>query len=458
MKIDYSNIMANQIGSKHGLVDQDFQLSGSHRDIMGERERGEIGFYRLPYDTETVKSIQEFANSVKGKYSDVVVLGIGGSALGAISLQTALAHPHTRQLPGFPRLHILDNIDPDFITSLIDAIDLDRTLFIVITKSGGTAETMSQFIYFRKILLDRFGEGWKQRMVAITDKEKGYLRKIVDQEGLTSFEVPSDVGGRFSVLTTVGLLPAALAGFDIVELMRGAADMDQSCQQESILKNPAYLFATAQYQLNRLKNKSISVMMPYSNRLRDVADWYRQLWAESLGKKEGLGGQTVYVGQTPIKALGTTDQHSQVQLYAEGPNDKVIVFLRVEEFRTQGKLPESYPDIDSVNYLAGHSLAELINTEQAATAMALAQEARPNMTISIPKVNAYWMGQLFFMLEAATAYSGCLYGINPYDQPGVEQGKKMTYALMGRPDHAEYLQKLKENMGSKTPKILTISA
>ncbi|MDQ7052017.1 MAG: hypothetical protein Q9P14_03645 [candidate division KSB1 bacterium] len=240
------------------------------------------------------------------------------------------------------------------------------------------------------------------------------------------------MGGRFSVLTPVGLLPAAVAGIDIRAMLAGAADMDRRCQSADLRDNPAYQFAALHYLANQRHGKPQAVMMPYADCLYDLADWFRQLWAESLGKARDLNGREVQVGQTPIKALGAVDQHSQVQLYIEGPNDKLFTFLRVEQFRREVKIAPNFGAYRSYGYLGGKSLNQLLNVEQQATAEALAAHQRPNLTLVFPKVTPGVLGQFFFMLEVATAFSGGLYHIDPFDQPGVEHGKKLTYRMMGR--------------------------
>jgi len=280
-------------------------------------------------------------------------------------------------------------------------------------------------------LKDRLGSNYHNHLVFVTDPAKGFLRQLASTEGITAFAIPPGVGGRFSVLTPVGLLPAAIAGIDILELLHGASFMDELCQQESIWKNPAYLFAVLNY-LNYQRNKKIVVMMPYSDRLYRLADWFRQLWAESLGKKLDLQGRQVFVGPTPVKALGTTDQHSQVQLYVEGPFDKIFVFLEVEQFETVLPINSGQAREKATRYLEGHTINELIAAEKRATELALTRNQRPNCTIKFPLVSAFTIGQIFQMLEIATAFAGKLFEINPFDQPGVEEGKIVTYALMGR--------------------------
>jgi len=249
---------------------------------------------------------------------------------------------------------------------------------------------------------------------------------LADKEGILSFVVPSNVGGRFSVFSPVGLMSAAFTGINIEKLLSGAAEMDAKCSNDSLMKNPAALYAAIQYLFYWLK-RPMSVMMPYSNALYGISDWYRQLWAESLGKKINRRGEIINVGPTPIKALGATDQHSQVQLYIEGPQDKIVTFLSVEQFDKTVKIPT----YDS-HYLGGRSLNELLKAEEEATRMALTKENRPNLTVSLPKITPETIGQMIYMFELATAYAGELFDIDAFNQPGVELGKQLTYALMGR--------------------------
>jgi glucose-6-phosphate isomerase len=249
------------------------------------------------------------------------------------------------------------------------------------------------------------------------------------------------VGGRFSELTPVGLLPAAFCGVDIAGLLNGAAQMDEMCKTEDINANPAYMFAALHY-IGMMQGKNMSVMMPYADSLRLVSDWYAQLWAESLGKKFDADGAVVNVGQTPIKTLGVTDQHSQVQLYAEGPFDKILVFLGVDSYRETITIPKSYTDMPSLGFLGGVTHNRLIQTEQFATEYAITKAGRPNMTLTLPKVCAATVGQLLYFFEVATAFAGELLNINAFDQPGVEEGKDATYALFGRPGYEEKKKEL----------------
>ena len=459
---DYTNMMADSVGADHGITAKELEkiTPKAWKAFIArseERKAGKLPFMDLPYKKDEAGQIASFASEASRKFENFVVLGIGGSALGTIALQTALNPSFYNLMPApkrkTPRLFVEDNVDPERIANMLDILDPKKTLFNVITKSGGTAETMSALLIVRDAIARKLGPGAvRDHLVATTDREKGNLRKIADAEGLTSFLVPDGVGGRFSVLTPVGLLPAAMVGINIGALLDGAAMMDRRCKSSVLSKNPALMSAALQYLADTKKAKHIQVMMPYSNALKDVADWFRQLWAESLGKKFSLDGKVVHAGQTPVKAVGATDQHSQVQLYGEGPNDKTFTFIRVEKFRKDVTIPKGYPDIEGISYLSGHTMGELLNAEQKATEIALTGFNRPNCTISLPSINESTLGQLLYMLEMQTAYAGSLYGIDPFDQPGVEAGKTATYALMGRPGFEEQAKKI-NNALKKTKRL-----
>jgi glucose-6-phosphate isomerase len=305
---------------------------------------------------------------------------------------------------------------------------------------------MAQFLIVRERLAQAFpDDGYRAHLLFTTDPQKGVLRELANVEGIATLPIPPNVGGRFSVFSAVGLLPAALIGIDVRELLRGAAQMDERCRAPELLNNPAGMFALLQYLAHTRAGAPIHVMMPYSDRLYLVADWFRQLWAESLGKRVDRAGREVFVGPTPIKALGATDQHSQVQLYVEGPFDKTVCFLSLETQPQDIVIPALYPETTALAYLGGHTLGELLEAERQATATALARSGRMNLTIRLPALNANTIGQLLMMLQIATVYAGALYGVDPLDQPGVELGKQLTYALMGRSGF-EPIQPAKEDM------------
>ena len=333
------------------------------------------------------------------------------------------------------------------MNGLFNALDLNKTLVNVITKSGDTAETMSQFMIVKDRLEKELGDKYRYNIVATTDSKTGILRQISEQEGYKTFVVPDDVGGRFSVFSAVGLLPFALVGIDVDEIVNGIKDMDLALKNTDIRNNIAAQNALIHYLLDKKKGKNISVMMPYSSRLKYVADWYVQLWAESLGKNKDKDGGDVNIGPTPVKALGATDQHSQIQLYNEGPNDKIINFIRVENFDTTLEIPNIF-EYTGIGYLGGKSINQLINAEADSTRVALADYGRPTVTISIEKVDGYNIGQLLYMLEVQTAIAGELYNINAFNQPGVEQAKNYTYALMGRAGYEDSAQTLQTKMAA----------
>lgn len=445
LTLDYTNMLSSAVGARGiepAALDAAAELfTRAHEDTEQRRTSKELGFFELPYQSEIVDEIARFADTVGQAFGTVVVLGIGGSALGTLALQSALVKPHWNELDEeqreyFPRLYVLDNVDPTTIGPLLDRIDLRKTLFNVVSKSGATAETMAQFLIVRDRLERAVGkDAVASHFVFTTDPAKGVLREIAHTEQIASLPVPSNVGGRFSVFSAVGLLPAALIGIDIRQLLAGAAEMDERCRTSELRANPAGLFAVLQHLAHTQHGAPLHVMLPYTDRLYLVADWFRQLWAESLGKRVNREGKEVFTGPTPIKALGATDQHSQVQLYMEGPFDKTVALLSTHRFASDVAIPALYTDNPALAYLGGKTLGELLEAERIATESALTRAGRMNMSIQIPAADAHSLGQLLMMLQIATVYAGFLYGVNPLDQPGVELGKELTYALMGRPGY-----------------------
>lgn len=453
LRLDYSNMMISPGGiDQTAWTGAGKQFADAKRAFDTLRATGTVGFVDLPADKSLLDQVTTFAATARGKYDDVVILGIGGSALGPIALRTALRPSGWNMLDekargGYPRLQVLDNVDPETIAALLGRLQLARTLFIVTSKSGGTAETMAQFL----VVHDRISSAKldvSKHMVFVTDPKQGALRPLAERLKVPALDIPPNVGGRFSVLTPVGTLPAALIGIDVKSLLAGAGEMARRCDGAELAANPAGVYAILQWLSDTQLNKSIAVFMPYSDPLRDFAAWFVQLWAESLGKKRPDGTS---VGSTPLAALGATDQHAQVQLFMEGPADKTVTFVAVKERSTDVKIPAAFPDVKELGYLAGHSLGELIDIEQRATAGALARRGRPNMTIHLDRVDAAHVGQLMMLLEIATAYAGQLYGIDAFNQPGVELGKQFAYALLGRPG-ADAAKKEWESLPTSDPR------
>lgn len=465
LTLDHPGCLADRVG-EHG-IDPGTIAPGSpaaHRAAeITERLEASRGTgwerWRLLADPDGMRgehlaAVSELAEGCRGRFENLVVLGIGGSGLGNIALQGSLTPPTHNLLPADrrsgPRVFVLDNIDPAHFAAVMDLCPPERTLFNVISKSGETAETAAQFMIVRDRLTRALGGDAAGHVVAITDPDKGTMRSICDAEGYATLPVPEGVGGRFSVLSPVGLFSAAMAGIDIAALLEGAHDMETRCRERALHDNPAALLATALVYLGTGcyrdggHAKPNHVMLAYCNALAPWADWYRQLWAESLGKRTTLDGDEIFAGFTPIKALGATDQHSQIQLYREGPNDKVICFLEVEDFGPDAGgvvMPGGF-GVEALHYLEGKRMADLLAAEKRATEYALAESQRPTLTIRFPRVDARHVGEFIMLWQMATAYAGRMLHVDPYDQPAVETGKKATFGLMGRAGYERWSQKV----------------
>lgn len=437
ISIDFTNMMASAV--ENGISDAEWEeaygaFPAVHKGVTAQRNEGVADFMNLPRNKPLLQQSIDFAARAHGRYDDVVILGIGGSALGPIALKAALCRSGWNELTpearsGSPRLHVLENIDPVTVISVLDRLNLQRSLFIVTSKSGGTAETMSQFL----IAHDRVktaGLPVPEHFVFVTDPEHGALRPLARELSVPALDIPPGVGGRYSVLTPVGILPAALLGLDVQHLLAGAGEMLDRCDTTELQANPAGIIASLFYMSDVRHGRVIDVLMPYADPLRDFAAWFVQLWAESLGKHRADGKS---VGSTPLPALGATDQHSQVQSFMEGPANKAVAFIAVEDHGPDIIIPTAFEHVTELGYLGGHSLSELLNIEQRATAGALAKRGRPNLTIHAEAIDASHVGGLIMMLELATAYAGEMYGVNAFNQPGVELGKQFAYALLGRP-------------------------
>jgi glucose-6-phosphate isomerase len=443
---DYRNCLQDAVGNE-GIAAAALHERPTADVVHAVRrrvEKGEIGFPNLPYDDMARRAIEQFCSRLQKKIDNVLLVGIGGSALGAYAVDVAIRGPHPLQgegkKPARPRLIVLDNVDPDLIAMALAQLDAKRTAACVIAKSGGTAETMATFMIIREWMTKKLGRKARERIIAITDPEKGDLLAIAKQEKYPLFFVPPTVGGRFSVLSSVGLVPAALIGIDTAKLLRGAAEANKLCWNDSVNDNPALASALVHYALDK-RGKNIEVVFAYSSFLWGAAFWYRQLWAESLGKRVNRKGEVVEAGQTPIAALGVTDQHSQLQLYMEGPRDKMFTLWGVGKHRVDVKMPKIFREFESTGYLGGKSLGALFDAERTAVEAALTSVDRPNCRWTLPQIDEATLGAFFQMLEFQTAFAGELWGVNAFDQPGVELGKKLTYALMGRKGYSKDLLK-----------------
>lgn len=423
LHIDYQNALSDKIGLRDGISKAVFKnflhkKQPLVKKVFGSKNKIGYAFLNLPDDQSELRKIKKFAkDQQKNRWENIVVLGIGGSALGGIALKEALLGPF-HHLDKNPHLFFVNNIDPDYVTELLAKIRPEKSLFIVISKSGGTVEPMALY----NLLRDKV-KNPKKHFVFITDPKKGLLRKMGKKEGIEMFDVPPKVGGRFSVLSPVGLLPAALAGMDAGALLKGARRMRDAIKTTRQGKNPALILASLQYLLDSKKSKVMTVMMPYSNRLFRIGDWYRQLLAESIGKNNKTG-------PTPINALGTTDQHSQLQLYNEGPNNKWFIFLRLLKYSNEVKLGSHLPH--ELAFLNNKKLNKVIDAALTGTSESLTKNSKPNIAIEIPKIDAENIGMLFMLFEFQVALLGLLYKVDAFNQPGVEESKIITKKLLSK--------------------------
>jgi len=449
---DYRNATAAAVGEQHGVTDGELDDIGGvvreqHERIDAEHSSQVQRWQDLPDNAAIADEIAGFAREARERYTDFILIGIGGSSLGAIATIQALTHPFRNLLPPErrvgPRFFVLDNPDPEKVTATLETVDLSRTLVNVVSKSGQTAETAANFLVVRDAMYQALGANQaRKQIVATTDPETGLLRQMADQEGYRTFPVPPGVDGRQTVLSAVGLIPAALAGVDIHAMLAGAAAMRARASSPDVRQNPAYLLATLSVIADQKHEKSMLVTMPYADALFGVSDWFRQLWAESLGKKLSIDNEVVFAGQTPIKALGAIDQHSQIQLYTEGPNDKLIQLIAVESYRDTVNIPNPPADMPELGYFNGGELGQLLDRERLATSWALTKAERPNLTITIPTIDAAILGEFFYLFQLQTVMAGALYAVNPFGQPGVEAGKNATYALMGRSGYEDLKNEL----------------
>lgn len=458
LKFDYTNTIGNSNDGRNFLSMKDIEtikerIHRAHEEIKKEKEtKEELSFLDLPraYSKtygKTVfgdvlwgakKLIDKKAKIIREQFSDYVQVAIGGSALGGIALCNALGNqPEPGGKNNKCNLHIPDNIDPVWLGDILDSINPETTFFNVISKSGGTVETLATFFVFYNALKKKVpARKLKENIGIMTNPGDGPLKALSKEEGFLLIPIPDSVHGRFSVLSPGGLLTAAVSGINIDELLEGAGEMNQLTDELDFWKNPVLLYAAIHYLVNVQKKIDMLVLMPYSQRLRTIADWYSQLVAESLGKKGN--------GITPIKALGATDQHSQLQLYNEGPKNKLVTFFSIDKFNREIKIPGEFPECKEYRYLWGHTINDLIESERRATAISLYNNGVPNCTFHIPGITPFYMGQLFMLLEKVIPILGKLYQVNAFDQPGVEESKQYARAMLGK--KGEKYDKIREQV------------
>lgn len=448
LTFDFSNFFEASIGAEHGLSEsavqeqteafaRAFQQVNAIRDGRMLEHGEQALFMGLPYQgDDLIQTIMDWAEQTKKDYTTVVSLGIGGSYLGNKMLQDALCHPYYNESEearkGYPKMYFAgDNLDPARIKALLDVIDIKTTKFIAISKSGGTVEPMSSFAVIIDAIEQAGGDVSKQ-ITVVTDEAKGILRTMANDYGWDSFIVPDGIGGRWTVLSEVGLLTAAAAGIDIKQLLQGARDFDEECQHADLADNPAAMYALLHWMLYKQKGKNLSVIMPYSNALKTVGDWYVQLLAESLGKKYDREGNVVHEGRTPIPAVGTTDMHAQTQQHYEGANIRALTFIDIADYADDSlEIPDVFNNYQGISYIGHKKMESLLHAARMSNERSLASAGRPTCHVGLPEINAYYVGQLLYFFEYATAFEGELLNVNAYDQPGVEAYKKVMKEIVG---------------------------
>lgn len=395
------------------------RLDGLRQQLRDWRRGTPFSFYHLAFMDET-HAIRARAARIRQQFARTLVFGIGGSSLGGEMLVRTLgeaAHP----------VRFFDNIDPSTLAEL-ERVDWRSSALLVISKSGNTAETLAQFLTLLPRLEAELGAQLRTHVQVITENRDGALAHIANELGLETIMHPP-VGGRYSVLSVVGLLPAAIAGVDVTALLAGARAMAEACSQDDILENPAFCNGAAQY-LHAEHGRSTCVFMPYADRLHPLGLWYRQLLGESLGKRDSSGRAR---GLTPALAMGVTDQHSQLQLYLDGPDDKQYTLLADPGFGAQGaRVPQRFTDLPATAPLAGHTTGELLLAEFRATRETLTRHGRPNRVIRIDTRDPAAIGALILLLELETVVIAQLLGIDPFDQPAVEEGKVLAREYLKR--------------------------
>lgn len=410
--------------NKYGSIFREFQRSMREKQSSLTLSLEEEGL---------IPDIKSLAKNIAAKYENVLVLGIGGSALGARAVIQYLKGPlYNLVKQEHPRLFILDNIDPVLVKYYEDVIDIGKTLIIYVSKSGSTPETAALFIHFYNRLKEAGGD--TSDIVICCDPGDNGINHIAKSLGCRLLHIPKNLPGRYSVLSSVGFLPSEIIGIDSAQLLAGAQIVHQAIINDELAQNALFNLGAALFEL-ALKGKSIHVLFNYSNLLYEFGLWFVQLWAESLGKKESLANKVIHAGTTPLTSLGATDQHSILQLFKEGPADKVFGFMKINHVADEIKLANEFSTEKEYSYFAGHTMQEQLHIEQLATEMSLNKAGKPCYSITLKDVSPKTLGGVFYFFEALVVFTAHLWHVNAYDQPGVEEGKNITYSLMGRKDY-----------------------
>jgi len=401
-------------------------------DRLVEDRHGTSAFLEVPEDKHALGAVLDAASSTPDRYKKVLVLGIGGSGLGTVAALKALSP--SRSPSDVREVRVLSNVDPQSVSDAMEWFDPADTLLNVVTKSGGTVETLSQLALFAELIRDHGGkDALRDGLVVTTDPERGAVRAMASEIRCRELPVPPGVGGRFSVLTAVGLFPLALAGLDVRSMLDGAGQVVKGVQGPASEAHPSARSAALHADL-MVKGLPIRVLWAYCDRLSSFGDWFCQLWAESLGKR--TNGRAV--GQTPVRAIGSTDQHSLLQLFMEGPEDHCLTFLSIGGPWPKVPVPDMGVLSPSLSEFGGKDINEVFDALRQGTMAALVSRKRPIATIHVPHLDERSIGALFAHFEIETALAGYLLGIDPFDQPGVETGKRFAHGIMGKQGMDEY--------------------
>lgn len=400
------------------------------------------GWVHLPrdYDKEEFARIKAAAARIQGNSKALVVIGIGGSYLGARGVIECLCSPnYNLKKKDTPNIYFVGNgLSSDSMQEVVDLLGDDDFTVNVISKSGTTTEPAVAFRFFRKLLEEKYGrEGARERIIATTDKSKGALKSLADAEGWETFVVPDDIGGRYSVLTAVGLLPIAVAGVDICQLMEGAETMMEVCAKTDMAENPAWQYAAARYELYRT-GKKIEVLAAYEPSFRFMAEWWKQLYGESEGKE--------HKGLFPASVEFTADLHSMGQYIQQGERSLFETVVRFGASHRPQVVPLDETDGDGLNFLAGKDVDFIRTQAMDGTLLAHVEGGVPNIILRTGQINAFTLGELIYFFEYACGLSGYLLDVNPFDQPGVEAYKKNMFALLGKPGYEALRQELAEKL------------
>ncbi len=406
--------------------------TGWQKELNNLKNSEEVNFVNLPFTEKYITQIKEWWEKNRGRFKYYVNLGIGGSSLGGKALVRSFTPLHRWESFGEDGGYFfMENVDPQDMKILLEKIPLEETLFNVISKSGTTVETMSQLMIIWEILEKK--NLLTTNLIFTTDPVQGELVSIANDYGIKRFEIPPQVGGRFSVLSPVGLIPAIVAGIDADKLLEGAREVVEKTLSSEPSSNPSFIFAGINYNGWQM-GRNIVVLMTYASPLNFWGDWFVQLWAESIGKNNGRIG----VGSTPLRCVGVTDQHSILQLFLDGPRDKIIYFLGVKKRDEDVSIPSIFREREKISYLGGHTLSELMKVEREATIKALKEKNIPAGLIELESISPKSIGRMIMFFELSIFYAGKMFNINPFNQPAVEEIKKYIYGSLGRKGYEDY--------------------